>query len=116
MGNGIATTKFAAALSLVLLAGCSHFHHSFTRVSQDVVLTSEHPRSPQFTWIQLLSVEPDGHTKLAMGSGETWEAMPGEMFHTKDEVLAPGRGAYLLLSVAPERGEARIRVSHCEDR
>src|SRR6266576_914118 len=93
----IGMTKFAA-VSLALLVGCSHFHHSFTRVSQDIVLTSQRPTSPQFTGIRLLSVEPDGHTKLAMGSGETWEAMPGEKFHRNDEVLAPGRGAYQLLS------------------
>src|SRR5260221_8077510 len=113
LGNAMVRIRFAVLMSVLFLAGCSRFPHSIDRVSQDILLTSERPTNSKFTWIRLLSVEPDGHTKLAVSSGETWEAMPGEMFHKKYEVLPPGRGAYQLLSVAPERGEPRIRVFHC---
>jgi hypothetical protein len=109
----IGVIRFAVVMAVLFVAGCSRFPHSIDLVSQDILLTSEHPTCPEFSSIRLLSVEPNGQTKLAMGSGETWEAMPGEMFHKMDEVLPPGRGAYQLLSVVPERGEARIRVFHC---
>ena len=101
------------ALAASALVSCRH-HYDIARVSREIVLTREHPSHPDFR-LRLLSIAQDGRTVVefpAFDTTATYEAMPGEPFHSDTS----GQRDVQLVSASLEKGEARLRVFYCVPR
>src|ERR1043166_2658952 len=104
--------SFCIILAVIASALVScRYHDRTARVSQEIVLTQEHPTHPSFG-LRLVSIAPSGRTAVEFSlpdTKDTFEAMPGERFHSK----TAGQRDVLLVSVSPDKAEARLRVSYC---
>jgi hypothetical protein len=98
------------AVAASVLVSCRH-HYAIARVSREIILTREQPTHPDYK-LRLLSIAQDGRTVVefpAFDTTVTYEAMPGERFHSG----TAGQRDERLVAASPEKGEVRLRVFHC---